>query len=259
MQMCPARDEWLRNLDGEVTANRAAELAAHAGGCASCRNETAALDGIVRALRAPTVATGPATVARVMAALDDARPEPRRVRWPWLAGGLAFAAAAAVLLLVMRPVTTDEDFTPRGTRTSPVAIAVHALDGKELRRLEPGARVTPATAYVASYRNTGAPAFAMIVAIDAARELHWLYPAYTEAGTDPSSVAIAESSQPKLFDETVVLEAPARGAMEILVLITAKPLRVSELEALPRDQRTLAALRVRWPEADVTSTIVDVR
>jgi hypothetical protein len=259
MSTCPPRDEWLRNLDGEVTANRAAELAAHAGGCTACRTQTAALDDIITSLRAPTVATGPATVARVMAALDDPPAKVQRTRWPWLAGGLAFAAAA-LLLLVLRPrASTEDEFTPRGTRTAPVAIVVHALDGKDLRRLEPGAWVTPATAYVASYRNTGATAYVMVFAIDAKGDVHWLYPAFTDAASDPLAVQIGETPQPSLFGETVVLDAPASGAMNLVVLVTAKPLRVSDIEQLPIDQRSLDALRMHWPDADVTSTLVDVR
>ena len=259
MSTCPPRDEWLRHLDGEVTANRAAELALHAEACGSCGKQTVALDGILRALKAPSVTTGPATVARVMAHLDDAPAKPARAWWPrFLVGGMAFAAAAAVLLLVVRARPSEDEFTARGAKSTPVAVAIHAL-GSELTRLEPGAQVTPQTAYVASYRNTGGAAFVMVFAIDSARELHWLYPAFTDAATDPASVEVAATLAARLFEETVILDAPARGAMQLVVLVSSQPLRVSVLERLPRDQRTLDAIRARWPAAELTVTPVDVR
>lgn len=261
METCPPRDEWVRRLDGEVTANRAAELALHVASCGSCRKQTTALDDLVRALRAPSVVTDPATVARVMAHLDDTPAPEHRVRWPWLAGGLAFAAAAAVLLLVLRPSSNpDDEFVARGTRAAAVAVTLHALtDARELQRLEAGASVTPATAYVASYRNTGGPAYVMVFAIDSERELHWLYPEFVDTVSDPAAVALPVSHEPRLFEETVVLDKPALGTMQLVVLVSQRLLRVSDLEQLARDQRTIEGLRSRWSDAALSATVVEVR
>jgi hypothetical protein len=61
-----------------------------------------------------------------------------------------------------------------------------------------------------------------------------------------------------LFAETVVLDRPALGAMS-MVVIAGGPVRISDIERLPRGERTIARLRARWPDAVVRATVVDVR
>jgi hypothetical protein len=262
---CPRRDEWLRRLDGEVMANRLVELDAHLAGCTSCRREATKLDDMAGALRAPMIGVPADTVTRVLARLDDATPAPRR-RWPWalgtLAAAAAAAAAAAVALVLALPTREGSDFQARGhvarDLTRQAGIEIYAL-GSELRPLADGSQVTRDTAYVASYRNLrDVPAHALVFAIDAAREVHWLYPAFSDAATDPAAVILASTQAPVLFTDSVVLDDVALGELTLVTVISDAALHVSAVEQLPRDARTRHVLRARWPDAVVHMTRVDV-
>ncbi len=257
---CPSRDEWLRRFDGEVTANRLVELDAHADHCTSCRREVTTLDDLARALRAPAPGVPADMVTRVMARLDDP-PAPARHRWSLLIGGLVAAAALAVFIAVDRSGERS-DFTARGHVTRDLGrqtgIELYALGG-ELRPLGEGSRVARDTAYVASYRNLREDdAHALVFAIDSAREVHWLYPAYSDPATDPASVALAAARSPVLFTETVVLDDVALGPLAIVTVISEQALHVSAIEQLPRDARTADVLRARWPDAVVRVTTIEV-
>jgi hypothetical protein len=208
---------------------------------------------LVRDLCAPVASPIATLVARVMARLDD---PPTRPRWPYLA--LAAAAVAAATLWFVVPRASD--FAARGTRehelTRLVGITLFALDG-ELRPLAAGSRVTADTAYVAAYRNAGrAPAYALVFALDAAGDLHWLYPAFTDATADPPAIALAPTPVPALLADAVVLEQPAPGPLVLVAIVTSAPLRVSDIERMPH---TLAALRARWPELEAVPVEVQPR
>jgi len=257
---CPSRDEWLRRHDGEVTANRLVELDAHADACSRCRQEIASLDDVVRVLKSPMPGVAADIVTRVMMRLDDA-PAPTRRRWPLLVG-VAAAAAAAIVLFVALPARESSDFQARGSVARDLrkqtGIEVYAL-GSELRPLADGSRVTPETAYVASYRNLrDVPAHALVFAIDAEGEVHWLYPAYTDAADDPAAVALTSTQAPVLFTDSVVLESVARGELTLVTMIGERAMRVSDIESLPRDARTVDGIRARWPDAVVCATRVAV-
>jgi len=208
---------------------------------------------LVRDLCAPVASPIAMLVARVMARLDD---PPARPRWPYVALAAAAAVAAAAALWLAVPRTSD--FAARGTRehelTRLAGITLFALDG-ELRPLAAGSRVTAGTAYVAAYRNAGrAPAYALVFALDAAGDVHWLYPAFTDAATDPTAIVLAPTPVPALLADAVVLEQPARGPLLLVAIVTAAPVHVSDIE---RMQHSLAALRARWPELE--ATVVEVQ
>jgi len=96
-------------LDGEIAAPERALLEAHLAGCASCRAER---DRLSRALAliaelppapAPSETFEPRFYARLAAEKAKRRPFLERLRWRFLAPGLAgLAASAAVALLAVR-------------------------------------------------------------------------------------------------------------------------------------------------------------
>ena len=210
---------------------------------------------LVRDLCAPVAPPIATLVARVMARLDD---PPARPRWPFAALATAVAVAAGAVLWLALP--RNGELTARGTTRDELprlaGITLFALDG-ELRPLAAGSRVTTATAYVAAYRNAGrAPAYALVFALDAAGDVHWLYPAFTDAATDPAAIALAPAPAPTLLADTVVLDEPAPGPLVLCSLVTAAPLHVSDIERMPH---ALAALRARWPDLDAVPVEVQPR
>jgi hypothetical protein len=260
MTGCPSRAEWLRQVDGEVTANRAAELDAHRGTCVACRSERDALAALVRDLRAPAGPPGPWMVARVMAHLDRAVPPAPARRWPLAA---VIAAAAAVGLAVIAWPSASGDFQSRGIGGARgidrvAGIELYALGGA-LDPLGDRAVVTSATAYVGSYRNLGSrAAYALVFAIDSTRELHWLYPAFTDPASDPEAVSLGTARDPTLLAESVALDHPSPGALTFVIVVDDHPLHVSDIERLRPEARTVAALRARWPSLRaITVTVRD--
>ena len=123
-----------------------------------------------------------------------------------------------------------------------------------------GDEVGPDAAYSMGYRNLGdaRSAYAMVFAQDAAHEVHWVAPAWTDASQDPASIALAHADHDVAPSEAVVLDHPAPGALHVFTLVTPRPLRVSEVEALARSPLDAAALRAKWPDAAVEEKVVHV-
>ena len=271
---CPDRNELIEYRERELSERRAGELRDHAAGCPACRARLDALTRLVGDLRAPVAAPGPHAVARMMRRLDAPARPPRRA-WPPLAA-FATAAVAALALVIVRPWRLDDGtFTARGGgpalapgHVTAEAIAREAgtalftLTGSHGRAvpLAAGARVAPATAYVAGYRNLSraVPLYALVFAVDAARDVHWLYPAYTRADDDPAAIALPPTDTTRLLAETVVLDGVPPGPLHVIAIIGADRLRVSAIEPLRGDQLAAPALQRRFPSAAITEQLLEV-
>lgn len=84
-----------------------------------------------------------------------------------------------------------------------------------------------------AYTNLGPRPYShlMIVARDAQARVHWYYPAFAQADTDPAAVPIvAGRSRVELPD--LVRQALAPGPLTIYGLFLHKPLHVSQIEAM---------------------------
>jgi hypothetical protein len=153
------------------------------------------------------------------------------------------------------------DFVARGKKvpwTQKVGVEVFTL-GRSLGRLEAGASIAPGVAMVASYDNVdSAPAFVMVFGRDARGELHWLYPGFEDARSDPASVRMDALRTRHVLPDSVVLDALPLGPFELMTLITREPVRVSRIEALPLAERSLDGLRRRFPQARVNSLSLHV-
>jgi hypothetical protein len=263
---CLTDEQILRLADGDVAPNQAAKLEDHLAQCARCRAAQSLLETTLGHLRAPLVevdvkASVTALAAKLAAggALADRGP---RSRMPLLAGAGAALMAAAVMLVALRPGASRLDrgeLTARGRASSPslsrsVGFSVYADND----RIVNGATVSSATVYRGSYRNfVGVPVYALVFAVDAAGEVHWLYPSYDQPGGDPTSVVLpptnAASPETRLA-ESVVLEAPVLGPLRVVTVLTTSPVAVSQIESQRADDLSSGALRSRWPEAVVRET-----
>ena len=253
--ICPSNQEWLSLIDGEATENRAAELRAHASGCSRCAQELELQSQLVRDLAAPVPVSANA-VSAVMRRLEKAeRPAPRFGWRGWAFAGGALAAAAVVTLLIVPATGIDRGtFRARGHRvpwTQKVGIEVWAIESSP-RKLETGAQVSPATPLVASYHNVdAAAAYLLVFAVDARGELHWAYPGFEDAKTDPEAVRLEPLQMKKVLPDSVLLEDLPAGPLELVTFISSESLHVSRIESLPVSERSVANLRARFSTARI--------
>ena len=262
--VCPHPDDLLRDELGELPVHRSVALRAHVDGCASCQARRAAGRQMAEDLGSPASMPDGARpderafLARVEAAV---RAEPRgprteaaqgagRVSWWRDRRAPALWAVAAALVLVPAAVTLG--LRPRGSGAPGEGLPVEgqltargggAAAGARLAaevllvrggRLQPldGQAVCGAEALAVRVTNlSGRAVHVMAFGRDAAGEVHWLYPGYADAQTNPSSVAIADGANGRVLDEIVQPEAPASGPIRFVTLLSAEPLRVKDVEA----------------------------
>ena len=266
---CPLEDELIALLDGEATENRAADLRAHVQRCTSCRDAWTELTRLRGDIAAPVsgVAAKP-SFARILARIEAEptdRVPPRRPHRYVLAGVAAVAMAAALIVIVPKLAIdrTPGAVAARGgpsasTMDRNVGVTVRRFDGG-LAPLVDGESVSADTAYAVSYRNlgAGASAFVMVFAVDASGAVHWIHPAYLDTRHDPSSVPLEHTTEDRVLSTAALLEDPARGPLRVVKLVTARPLLVSQIEALHGIDA--ASLRMRFPEARVSEITVQLR
>lgn len=257
MTPCPGGEELLRLLDGEVTENRALELRQHLAGCPSCARAARAHEAFLARLAAPVPGVpSPGAVERVMRRVVAEPPTPSRRRtWrlAFPAGALALAAAAAAILVAVIRPPHPSVFLARGGPAAwerKVGVELWTAEAPP-HRLTEELLVSPATAYVATYRNlTGATAYLLAFAVDGAGQVHWLYPAFLDPSADPASLpleAIASGTLP----ESVELEQVPPGELRLFTILSPGPLSVSQIERLGPAELTGAALQKRFRGARV--------
>ena len=260
---CPSPEELARLLDGELTENRAARLRTHVATCTGCAAELRAHQLLLDRIRAPLPGIpSEGALAAVMGRLDAAdtaapverRPVPRA----WM--GLA-AAAVLLVALVTIPGRRQDGFAARGADVAwaqKIGVELWALQGQP-RRLAHDDQLATGVALVASYSNVDpAPAWLLAFALDERGEVHWLYPGYLVAGTDPQAVRLEGTVLQRPLPESVVLDDVPGGALRLVTVVTRAPLHVADIEAVSPSERTPEALRRRWPDARIDELTVRV-
>jgi hypothetical protein len=222
------------------------------------------LVGLRRAIAAPVPGVADAgTGARILkrlAAEPTARAAPGRTTLRMgiaLATSVAAIAAGVALAPRLAPDRPPGVLTARGGKPErslrrDVGVIVHR-GGDRLVPLRDGDAVDGETIYSTSYRNLGeaGAAFLMVFAVDAAGAVHWIHPAYVDAKDDPGSVPLVRAISEELLPSGAVLSAPSMGPLRVVTLVTARPLKVSQIEALSAKELSLAALRERFPAAEI--------
>jgi hypothetical protein len=254
---CPSNREWLSLVDGEATESRAAQLRDHAGGCSRCTQELELQRQLVRDLTAPVPVSSDA-VAAVMRRLEKAERTTRRFGWRgWALTGGALAVAAVMAFLIVPSTGIDRGIlSARGHRlpwTQKVGVEVWAIESSP-RKLEAGSVLSPSTAMVASYHNVdAAAAYLLVFALDARGEVHWAYPGFEDAKTDPASVRLEPLQLNRVLPESVMLDELPAGPLELVTVIAHEAWRVSRIESLRVPERSVASLRTRYPSARIES------
>ena len=251
-------EQLVRYVQGEMTRSESEEAEQLIADSRRAQERVAELRAMVEELRrqpdwVASVDLVPDVRARATRGEAAATQTAARRRW-WTAGGATAAlAAAAAIFLVVRPDeraagqvgagdgTADSEVAmppgalrPKGGAPDPdrwVGIQLARARGDGVDAVTAGARLEPGGLQV-SYTNLGPQpyAFLMVFAVDASREVRWLYPAYERAGTDPAAIPIAGGVADIVLPDLIEHEL-ARGRLVVCGLFLRRALRVSAIEA----------------------------
>jgi hypothetical protein len=94
----------------------------------------------------------------------------------------------------------------------------------------------------------------MIFAVDAGRSVHWFYPAYERAGTNPASIPIKQGLADVPLPD-LIHQDWSPGPLAIHALFSSQPLSVLEVEA--RIEQASSVLATREP-LNVSDTLDQV-
>jgi hypothetical protein len=239
----------LSHLDEELGADEAAAVERTSVDSASVRQRLDSLRTLRRALAAPVPELESRALGRALHAeaerqsrqrqSEKSAPAPLQRLW------LAFAACALVLVgvglgqLSPRPeeLPSQIEVGARAKSATPAA-APSRWAGIQAFRLVPGGEperlrktLHPEDGLLFAYTNLGGEPFEhlMVFCVDAARELHWFYPAYASEQENPRSIPI-QSGQELALSEVVWLDLP-KGPLTLYAAFTREPLDVWAVEA----------------------------
>ena len=224
-----------RHFSGRIHPREEQRMREHLPGCAACREHyerhllLARLDP--RALDART------RLARGLGV--DAR-EPAS---PWRLALVPVAVACLALLMVRIPwngaSAGDDGFTARGVRNAGTDARLLAY------AVEPGGRTTllgptlrPDQELAFAFRNPDAHRFLMVFARDAAGQVYWYHPSWTDPASNPSAIPILPTDAPRELPEAISHALPA-GPLTLHAVFLDTPLTVQQMESLLSDARTL--------------------
>jgi hypothetical protein len=258
--MCPDRDEILKLIDGEQTANRAEAIQRHLAECASCRAELESQRVLLSQIAAPLEESeDPAAVKRLMARLElTQKAAPQKAlafAWKWPLGLSVAAIGLAAVLIVNRPRPADlGQFAARGEarqgaldRTVGISLYAVAIPPREL---VDGSVVSRRTQYMARYRNReSTPVFALVFGVDRRGDIYWLFPGFNSPEENPRSLQLAPGEA--VLPDTVLFADVPQGLLEVITLVSPEPMDVRAVESLPVSERTAAGLSARYPHATV--------
>lgn len=261
---CPNEQAWLIAELGDVTVNEREALVKHAHSCPVC---TVARERQQRLLADLTAlprlgGSAEAFLAGVVARTREAgavapaaaRSRSTRVLWPTLAM-LSVAAALALVCLPSRDDGVADRIQARGGKADKLAERAASADvfvarGKTLASLRDATLHEGDRLAVRILNPSAEPSFLMAFAIDARGDVHWLYPAYSDAASNPESLALGETDAPLVLRETVELDHPAPGMLRVVSLVSRKRMSVLEVEKRLADRpgKPLASM---FPESSL--------
>lgn len=270
---CPSEEDLLSFADASLSPEQLERVEQHLLRCASCAEQVATLRSLIAGIAAPLVPdAGPfhaqAHVSAVMQRLDAPLPMPTRPSRMLLGSALAGlgAVAAAALLVVQltgQPELQEGQFTARGNSSEAslsrdIGVQLYAREDG-LRALGPGSRIRAHAPMTAGLRNLSKErAYLLLFAIDARQTVHWIAPQFLDPSSDPSAAAILPSQEERLLPSSVVFDDLAQGTLRIVMLITAQPTRVSQIETLSAEELSGERLMARFPQAEIRQATLEV-
>lgn len=261
---CPSVDTLAIWVDGELTENAAQSLQGHLATCPDCRQRASDLRRLVGEL--PESLAAPSDEAFVTAVMRRARGAPARPpRLPLALAAAASLAIAGVSLWSVRGGSGSEGglpatavgFQARGgmvSRSGVHAMTVYAhpqSDPGRRRALSPGDSLQQGDGLSFEVRNaSGATVQLLLFGVDAAGEVHWFHPGWSDPSEDPQSVEVTSVAAFQPLPGGVTPDSPATGSFQVVAVFSPRVYRVSEVERLVRDHGS-GSLSRQFAEADV--------
>jgi len=261
---CPDEQTLAAFMEGELSTNAAGELQAHLADCAGCRQAFERLHETVGRLKHARMAEDPRFVGQVLERL----PERRRRTGRWLVALALPAAAAFAVWLSASMHNHDGEFVARGSaKPGPAEPATHLgvevfvhPQSREKNRLamRGGEQVENGDGFSFVVSNRfGRDVYLCLFAIDSAQAVHWFYPSYTDAGTEPQAIRVPAAPAIMPLDQGVTPEGLAPGRLSLIALFLARPVRVSEVEKVVAGA-ALSAIAQRLPVLAQQNQILNV-
>jgi hypothetical protein len=262
---CPSEALLVSFVDSDLPPEQLRRVEKHLELCSACTKQVMALEELMGDVAAPLASTGfdvSAHVAAVMERLDaPARPEVKRSRLLLWGGGLAAAAAVALLVSVLKE-GSDGRLAARGeaveaSLSRDVGVQLYAREAS-LRPLSSGDRIPAGAALTAGVRNVSrADAHLLLFVIDARGVVHWIAPEFTVPGSNPQAAVIAASASEQLLPSAVVFDDLAPGPLRIVAVIAREPMRVLEVDQLSGVELESERLMKRFPRAEIRQLLIE--
>jgi hypothetical protein len=233
----------------------------HLASCAACASELRSLRDVADALAKPTADDATAAKGITERVMAQIAPAPAKIlSFPLRSSLAALAAAAAVVLAMGWRSLRHDEWTARGgavpssdSLARKTGVNLYRLEGAHPERIQEGAHLSTHDAFVAGYRSVEAAnhAYLACFVVDAANEVHWLYPAFANDEENPVSVALSSNSGETLLPSSVTFPDIAPGPARIVFLRTREPVSIKTLDATSHAELRAAPLVARFVGAAV--------
>ncbi len=271
---CPSAEDLLGFVDASLAPEQLERVEQHLTRCPGCGQQVATLHELVAGIAAKLVSRAAepfdpeAHVSAVMQRLDAplaTQTRPSRMLWGSALAGLGAVAAAALLMvqLTAQPELQEGQLTARGSSreaalSRDIGVQLYAREDG-LRALGPGSRIRANVPLTAGLRNLSQQrAYLLLFAIDARQTVHWIAPQFLDPSSNPSAATILPSEQERLLPSSVVFDDLAQGTLRIVMLITAQPTHVSQIEMLSSQELNGERLMARFPQAEIRQATLEV-
>lgn len=232
-----ASQRLIAYLEGDVAPSEAAEVEAQLAESPAARRRLDRYRAIAAALgsKEPELESlDLVSAVRRKAELPMGQPVRAR-RWPLYAGTLVAVACAALVIGTTNLGRQDEVRTKGAAPADAqrwAGIRLYRVAAAEAPRPIDG-NVGSRDGVLVSYTNLGPQPFdyLMVFAVDADKQVRWLYPAWERASEDPTAIAVRKGVA-DLELSSLIRPSWAAGPLVVHALFTRRPLGVHEVEAL---------------------------
>jgi predicted anti-sigma-YlaC factor YlaD len=258
-------------MEGELSTNVAGEMQAHLANCAGCRQALQRLRETAGRLRHARAAEDPSFVSQVLQRLPEiSRRHPGR----WLVGLALPAAATLVIFLIVPSHRRDGENSesgafvarggPKGGSVEPathlgVEVFVHPQSHEKNRvAMRGGERIENGDGFSFVVSNRfGRDVYLCLFAIDSAQVVHWFYPSYADAATEPQAIRVPAAPAIMPLSQGVTPEGLAPGRLSVVALFLARSVGVAEVEKVVAEA-ALSTIAQRLPVLAQQTQIINV-